>query len=115
MFVSFDKMRLCATDEEFARRVAAFCTKSDRPTRRLTTLTQRESEQQHRVTRSKTAAGQKQSDACNEENKLQIGMEVVVFEDGEKVHKGHVRWLGTAYGTGKSKSMQPVAGLEMVQ
>ena len=108
-------MRLCATDEEFTRRVAAFCTKSDRPTKRLRALTQRDSEQQHRVTRSQTAAEQKQSDTCNEENKLAIGMEVVVFEDSEKVHKGYVRWLGTAHGTGKSKSMKPVAGLEMVQ
>ena len=80
MFLSFDKMRHCATDEEFASRVKAFCTKSDKPSKRLRARTHIEKEKQHRVTRIQTSYPPKQADATDDGSRLEVDLLVYLLE-----------------------------------
>ena len=120
IFVSFDKICLCKSEEEFSRRVASFCIKSDKPRRRLTTLAQAKEEQKQ--SQGKFACSQsKPGGSVPQEGGLQIGMPVVVFQDGGGQFKGYVRWLGETYvqqsrkvkGQSNTKLIA-VAGIEMV-
>jgi hypothetical protein len=122
-FVFDQKLCLCESDEEFAKRVATFCTRSDRPNKRLAILAQnRETEQKKQSQGRVLTRSQSQSnDNVPQKGRLQIGMPVVMFQDGGKQFKGFVRWLGDIYvqktpkEKGKSNTaLMPIAGIEMV-
>ena len=78
---------------------------------------QRKQSQGRVTTRSQSQPG----DSVPQEGGLQIGMPVVVFQDGGGQFKGYVRWLGEVYVQTSQKvkgrsntKLVPVAGIEMV-
>ena len=111
--------------------MASFCIKSDKPRRRLTTLqlttlqltTLVQAEEEQKQPQGKVACSQsKPGGSVPQEGGLQIGMPVMVFQDGGGQFKGYVRWLGDVYtqqspkvkGKKANIKLVAVAGIEMV-
>ena len=107
IFVSFDKLRLCHDESEFAKRAMEACRGS---AERLWKATEKQRRHQMQ-TRSKA---QKQK-----EEKIQatVGSRVQFFSDSCQTFEGTIRWIGDAYYSvpGQSgQTLKRIVGIEAV-